>query len=292
MGPHTPGCHPTRNDLEWIILEITYRIRDWDRHFENASSRKLKRLDWIALPNKMDGEGYTALVDHPNGAAHFGAWVAIVEIASKQTPRGSLPVGGISQDVGRICQSLGRISRLPARLFEEVLPRLVEIGWIEQLQSNQQSATTLGESADALGESANTSAKSGSTLQGTTGQGTTWNRKTANGNCARALDASIQIDLWAQRFYERHPKKKDMVLVQGALYHALDESSNPRALLEEIDRVHALWCQEFVWLEQNGRFAPKLAEWISDKGWTQEPKPSISKEEYALDEYDRRMGKI
>jgi hypothetical protein len=137
-----------------------YRICNWDHRFENSSSRKLKRLDWVALPNAMDIEGYIVLVDHPNGAAHFGAWIAIVQIASKQDPRGTLPNGKTSQSLGGICQSLGRISRLPAVLFEETLPRLIEIGWLEILGDSAdalgKSATTLGDSADALGKSADT----------------------------------------------------------------------------------------------------------------------------------------
>lgn len=176
---------------------MTYRIRDWQRYFENAQSRKLKRLDWVAIPNKTDGEGYTALVDHPNGAAHLGAWYAIVEAASKQTPRGNLPAGighdsgGKSQRISRICQSLGRMSRLPPKVFEEALPRLVDIGWIEAVQDDQvvtnqqtvrdlvaESANVSGESANVVAESAITSAKVVSTgkgieLQGITGNGTT-----------------------------------------------------------------------------------------------------------------------
>ena len=119
-----PPTRPSRQGDETLN---TYRIRDWDRYFENASSRKLKRLDWVAIPNKTDGEGYTALVDHPDAAAHLGAWYAIVEAASKATPRGSLP-GGFSHGIGGICRSLGRISRLPEKIFLEVIPRLLEIG--------------------------------------------------------------------------------------------------------------------------------------------------------------------
>lgn len=93
------------------------------------------------------------LIDHPDGAAHFGAWIAIVQIASKQNPRGTLPNGKISQSVGGICQSLSRISRLPSSLFENLIPRLIEIGWLE----------ILADSANASGASANTSAESAST---------------------------------------------------------------------------------------------------------------------------------
>jgi len=132
-----------------------YRICNWNHRFENSSSRKLKRLDWVALPNAMDIEGYIVLVDHPNGAAHFGAWIAIVQIASKQDPRGTLPNGKTSQSLGGICQSLGRISRLPAGLFEEVLPRLIEIGFLEiSAESPGTSADSPGTSADSPGTSA------------------------------------------------------------------------------------------------------------------------------------------
>ena len=104
-----------------------YRIKDWDIHFENNRTKELKRLEWVPIPNKMDGAGYTELVDHPDGAAHFGAWVAMLEIASKQKVRGNLPAASDG-----IPQALARISRLPATLFEAVLPRLLKMQWIEQ----------------------------------------------------------------------------------------------------------------------------------------------------------------
>lgn len=155
-----------------------YRIKDWDEHFENASSRKLKKLDWVPIPNKMDGSGYTALVDHPHGAAHLGAWIAMVEIASRQkSPRdGSLTQ--VSSGLYDLCQCLGRISRLPSIVFEEVIPRLVEIGWVEEVFSNQQTSENLPQSADVSADSPTTSAdspttsaKSGSTGKGITGKG-------------------------------------------------------------------------------------------------------------------------
>jgi hypothetical protein len=149
------ATHPVSpNSLRGVELPITYRIRDWDRLFENAASRKLKRLDWVAVPNKTDGEGYMELVDHPAGAAHLGAWYAIVECASKQKVRGHLP-SGISQDVGGICRAIGKISQLPPEVFEAVIPRLLKIGWLEQCQENQsviESAISLGKSADVPAE--------------------------------------------------------------------------------------------------------------------------------------------
>ena len=122
------------------------RIRDWNKHFENATSRKLKRLDWVSIPNKTDGDGYMRLVDHPEGAAHLGAWYAIVECASKQKFRGNLPPG-IRHDIGGISQSIGKISQLPSGIFETVIPRLMEIGWLEEAPENQ----SVREYADSMG---------------------------------------------------------------------------------------------------------------------------------------------
>ncbi len=97
---------------------------------------------------------------------------------------------------------------------------------------------------------------------------------------------------WSAKLYARHPKKKDRTLVEHALFQVMEASADPEALFAEIDQVHSLWCNDFSWLENNGRFAPTLAHWLDDRGWTQIPKPPISKEEYDLDEYDRRNGKI
>src|SRR5947209_4917828 len=100
------------------------RIRDWHVHFENNRSRELQRCDWVPMPNKMDGEGYTELVDHPNGAAHFGAWCAMVQIASRRKPRGHF-----EQGLADLPKYLARLSRLPVAVFEEVLPRLLQMRW-------------------------------------------------------------------------------------------------------------------------------------------------------------------
>jgi len=112
-----------------------YRIKDWYKLFENNRTRELKRMDWVPVPNRMDGAGYTALVDHPNGAAHLGAWLAMLEISSRQTPRGTFPQegAGFPQEGAGFPQVLARISRLPVQLFMEVIPRLEQIGWIERV---------------------------------------------------------------------------------------------------------------------------------------------------------------
>ena len=109
--------------------QFRLRIVNWDSLYENNRTRSLITLNWVPIPNRMDGDSYTELVDHPDAAAHYGGWIAIVSIASRQNPRGTLPREGAG-----IPQALARISRLPAGLFEELIPRLLSIGWIECFQ--------------------------------------------------------------------------------------------------------------------------------------------------------------
>ena len=112
-------------------MKPTYRIKDWDDNFENSRTRELQQLRYVIMPNKQDGDGYTELVEHPNGAAHLGAWCAIVQVASKCNPRGTL-----LREAGRPydSSSLARQTRIRKEVFDEVLPRLTgSIGWIEEL---------------------------------------------------------------------------------------------------------------------------------------------------------------
>ena len=109
-----------------------YRIADWDKHFENNRSRVLQRLLWVPIPNKQDGDGYIELVeDHPNGAAHYGAWCAIVLVASKCEPRGTLQR---EEGVPHTPKTLSRKCRIDPDVLGEALPRLVKIGWVEEIR--------------------------------------------------------------------------------------------------------------------------------------------------------------
>jgi uncharacterized phage protein (TIGR02220 family) len=110
-----------------------YSIVNWDRLFENNRTRELKKLDWVPIPNKHDGDGFTELMDRPNGVAIFGAWVLILQLASKCNPRGCL----YRQNPASPCEphtaaSISRITRCPEKIITDALSVLVTIGWIER----------------------------------------------------------------------------------------------------------------------------------------------------------------
>jgi hypothetical protein len=106
------------------------RVRGWSKHFENNRTRELKKLDWVPIPNKHDGDGFSELLEHANGMAHYGAWTLIVQVASKCDERGTLLRDGAKAYDAR---SLARVTRGSQKVFDEAIPRLLEIGWLERI---------------------------------------------------------------------------------------------------------------------------------------------------------------
>ena len=108
---------------------IIYRIKNWDSVYENNRTRELKNLGWIPLPLGHDGDGYTTLMSHENGAALFGAWIAVIQVAAKCDPRGTLVR---KSQIPHSSATLSRITRIQVRLLDEMLDVcLTECNWLE-----------------------------------------------------------------------------------------------------------------------------------------------------------------
>jgi hypothetical protein len=115
--------------------DVTYRIRDWEKHFECAQSRKNSGpLKWVTLPTAHDGGGFKRLMKQPNGTAIYGAWCLILGVAAKCPKRGVLE----SNNGPLTATDLEIKTDSPAELFEEAFRVLSdgEIG-IRWMESNQ-----------------------------------------------------------------------------------------------------------------------------------------------------------
>ena len=87
-------------------------------------------------------------------------------------------------------------------------------------------------------------------------------------------DAGIEtpVSRFVEALYARHPKKKNLPLVQSTVVTMYEKWNGDAAeMMAEIARVHALWCDSDEWKKQNGRYAPPLDQWLVDRGWTKEP---------------------
>lgn len=116
------------------------RVVDWTRHFENNRTRDLKRMGFVCVPNKMDGDGYTELLDHVDGDRHYACWIALLQVASKCDPRGTLLRDG---DRPHDSRSICRISRMRFEVMEKAIERLISIGWLERISISGEEVTKI-----------------------------------------------------------------------------------------------------------------------------------------------------
>lgn len=106
-----------------------YRISGWSEQFENNRSRTVKDLAWVAIPNRHDGENYTAVITSKDGAEIFSAWVLMVQVASRCQPRGTLLRGNRTPHDSA---SLAIKTRAPKSWFDKALKFLIEnTDWLE-----------------------------------------------------------------------------------------------------------------------------------------------------------------
>ena len=105
--------------------EIT--ITNWGELYENAESRKRKKLAWVPVPNHHDSVGYCRLIARPDGVELFAAWILILQVASKCPERGFL---GSSDGRPYGAAELSVKTRAPEELFVRALPVLEKLGWI------------------------------------------------------------------------------------------------------------------------------------------------------------------
>ncbi|MEI8288631.1 MAG: hypothetical protein WCH99_04110 [Verrucomicrobiota bacterium] len=116
-----------------------YRIKDWNEHFENNKSREREKCSFCCVPNKQDGLGYGSLMALENGEALYGAFVAVVLVASKQKSRsGWLTDNGLHTG----CPLTARQLSIKCRFSETTIQKMLdavsanEIGWIERIDKN------------------------------------------------------------------------------------------------------------------------------------------------------------
>lgn len=110
-----------------------YRIKDWEP-FETAQSKNYKTLNWVCLTNKHDGGSYRRLMARDDAMTIYAAWLMIVQVASKCSPRGTLINDGKPITAEDIHFKTGG----PIEAFEKAFEILSspEIDWLETITSN------------------------------------------------------------------------------------------------------------------------------------------------------------
>ncbi len=107
------------------------RIKDWDKHFERAQTRRIKGpLGWVSIPTKQDGFKFSRLLARQNGFFCLGIFITLVEIGAKTRERGVF-LGENGEPMGIF--DFSRMSGGRPQAFLAGLEVLTskEIGWIE-----------------------------------------------------------------------------------------------------------------------------------------------------------------
>jgi hypothetical protein len=235
-----------------------YRICDWNELYECNRTRELKHMQWLPVPVKLDGDGYAAIMEQPDGPALYGTWYAILQVAARCKPRGILQRGaGIPHDGA----TLARLSRIKVREIERALNFFTnEVQWIEYTEVTkipQEGAEKSQEGAGIPHDGA---------LQDSTGSTdiTNTTRKPidiqAAGMCPHLRRV---ISAYPKAVPERACFREWAVL--------LSEGNNAQELADKI--IKALSVQAPQWKQQDIKFTPELSRYLKDGMWTAVNKP-------------------
>lgn len=121
---------------------IFYRIKDWERHFETSETRKTKSFSkFVPMPNRFDSAGYASFMCHPEAERLYGAWVVVVSVASRCSPRGTLVRGDGKPHTP---QTLSAISRFKPKTFEILFSHATteDVDWLEMLSDGTPADTS------------------------------------------------------------------------------------------------------------------------------------------------------
>ena len=225
-----------------------YRIKNWDQHFENNKSRERDACSWCAIPNKQDGLGYGRLLRRKNGAALYGAFVAVVLSASKQ----KRPRDGHLTDTGRAdgcpysADDLSVKTQVPVSIISEMLDVVSDasIGWIE----------TYDDSALEVPAECPPSALEG--------KGREEKEEKGNGVVDPACSENQDFD----SFWSAYPRKK----AKADARKAWSKAKN-RPPIESILSSLAIQVKSTDWTKENGKYVPYPATWINGARWEDEP---------------------
>ncbi len=143
------------------------RIADWKGNYETSESSRIKKLLWVATPNGHDSVNFRRLLKHPNGMAHYGAWNLILQTASKCSERGLLTFGGTQHREPHTAETIADTTGGSEKIIAEAMVRLLEIGWLEEVDLN--SLPSAGLALPSAGQATSTG-RTGNTGQDRTGR--------------------------------------------------------------------------------------------------------------------------
>lgn len=115
------------------------RIKNWETIYEDHRTRELKRpMEWVPFKISFSGYGYTYLMEEfkDKGAAYFGTFVLLAELAGKSPRRGSLLR---SNGTPYEPKGIARVLRISVELVTETIAACSsdECDWLENVDNSE-----------------------------------------------------------------------------------------------------------------------------------------------------------
>jgi hypothetical protein len=104
-------------------------VKDWGELYENAATRKLKRLSWFPVPNSADSLGFLRMREEADFATLYTGWILILATASRCADRGVL---ASSDGRAYTAEDLALKWRFPAENFQRTIAFCLSLGWLIQ----------------------------------------------------------------------------------------------------------------------------------------------------------------
>ncbi len=222
-----------------------YRVRDWNKHFENHDSRKVKSLAWVPVKNKHDGAGYRRVAALPNSVQVFCGWCLIIQVASRMPTRGVL-----RDDDGALHPAdLAAKTGYPETVFKAAFDALTDpkIRWLE-LESPGESPgndSNSGNFRDAPGDS------------GAEGKGREGNKK----------ESACEASDWAERIRTSYPSTTCHSDAFNAIMASFNKGYDPELILEKTKE-----CASIILAAEKAaggpiRWVPSPKTFFTDEVW-------------------------
>ncbi len=232
-----------------------YAIADWKARFENSRSREVKALTWHQMPVLLADPVYATIVSSEGGAAIFGAFVALVQVAAQGSPRGAIT---FPNGKPHTASSLALLTRMPLELIENTLRVATELGWlVSPPHSADEVPTRCRPSADDLPTRCGQDRPKERNKE----------RQTYRGISELSDSENEEFQALAVQIFRRHPADKrgmsDQVFIQELISH-LGNYANPLRTLREIEKSHKAAAVSRKWTEG---FGPKLIAWVTTGDW-------------------------
>lgn len=115
-----------------------YAIHAWQAVFDTPLTKGARAT--LSIPLKM-GSGYIDLATGPNGAATYGVWISLLRVALDSVSRGTLVYSTREGLKPHDDESLAKLTRFDRKDVASAISRLLEIGWLEEVELPAQKAS-------------------------------------------------------------------------------------------------------------------------------------------------------